>query len=202
MIAKLAGIVDSLGEDWLILDVGGVGYLAFCSARTLRAMPGIGEAAKLYIETHVREDHIHLYGFADQTEQRWFNLLQTVQGVGAKLALGVLSSIGPAELAQAIAVQDVAYLTRANGVGKKLAQRLATELKDKVEALVGTVPGAAAAPLSVVAGGAASDAISALVNLGYRRVDAAGAVASAGRSLGENAAVEALIKSSLKELAR
>lgn len=169
MIGKLQGILDTKTENSLIVNVGGVGYLVFASVRTLDKLPAEGEAVKLYIETHVREDHIHLYGFLTQEEQTWFNKLQTVQGVGSKLALGILSAFTPGDLAQAIAAQDKALLGKASGVGPKLAVRLVTELKDKTaKILTGNV--------SYSTGGentAFSSALSALVNLGYQRTEAA-----------------------------
>jgi len=195
MIARLSGIVDSLGEDFAVIDVGGVGYLVFCSARTLRSLPPPGKAASLMTETHVREDHIHLYGFADTVERDWFRLLTTVQGVGAKLALSILSALDPAALADAVAAEDRASLTRAPGVGPKLAARIAAELKDKA----GTAPVVRPA-FAAAAAGPASDAVSALVNLGYRRGEAFGAVNQAMRRLGADAPVEALITAGLKEL--
>ena len=201
MIAKLRGMVDATGEDWAVIDVGGVGYLVFCSARTLARLPGAGHAVALEIETHVREDHIHLYGFSGAAERAWFRMLTTVQGVGARLAMAIQGVLGPDELAHAVASGDRASLTRAPGVGPKLAQRILTELKDKVDAI-------AIAPIPVrfagaePAAGGAGDAVSALVNLGYRRPEAMGAVSAAMRSLGAEAPVEALIKAGLKELAR
>ena len=199
MIAKLRGILDSSGEDWAVIDAGGVGYLVFCSARTLARLPEPGNAVALEIETHVREDHIHLYGFLGPGERAWFRLLTTVQGVGARVAMAVQGVLGPDELAQAVASGDRASLTRAPGVGPKLAQRILSELKDKVDAI-------AVAPIPVrfatANGGHPGDAVSALVNLGYRRPEAVGAVSAAVRSLGPEAAVEALIKAGLKELAR
>jgi Holliday junction DNA helicase RuvA len=199
MIAKLRGILDSTGEDWAILDVGGVGYLVYCSARTLARLPEPGSAVALEIETHVREDHIHLYGFAGPSERAWFRLLTTVQGVGARVAMAVQGVLGPDELAQAVAMGDRAGLTRAPGVGPKLAQRIIAELKDKVDAIaVQPIP----VRLAAMNGDHASDAVSALVNLGYRRPEAVGAVSAAVRSLGAEAAVEALIKAGLKELAQ
>ncbi|OUR79490.1 Holliday junction DNA helicase RuvA [Alphaproteobacteria bacterium 46_93_T64] len=208
MIAKLTGKVDSSGDDWLILDVNGVGYLIFCSVKTLRSLPMDGGMVSLLIETHVREDHIHLYGFQGAGEKAWFSLLQTVQGVGAKVALGILSLFGSDELTQIVAAADKTALTRVSGVGPKVAGRITAELKDKVAKMD---LGAAA----YVSGGtdakskdakaanhtAAGDAVSALVNLGYGRVDAFGAVATAGRSLGADATVEQLITEGLKELA-
>lgn len=203
MIAKLAGLVDGVAEESCVIDVGGVGYLVFCSARTLRALPRPGEATKLLIETHVREDHIHLYGFATEAEKRWFGLLQTVQGVGAKLALGILSGLGPDELTQAIGSGDKARLTAAPGVGPKLATRLATELKDKVGQIFSSPAAAPAAAGGAAApGGAAEDAVSALVNLGYRRAEAFSVVLRVARELGEGATVQKLITAGLKELAK
>ncbi len=198
MIAKLTGVLDSWGEDWAVIDVGGVGYLVYCSGRTLGRLPGAGGQASLTIETHVREDHIHLYGFADTLERDWFRLLTTVQGVGAKVALALLSVMSPDEIAAAIVAQDRAALTRAAGVGAKLAARMLVELKDRAAevAVVRRVDFGAAGGDD----GATGDAISALVNLGYRRVEAFGAVSEAARSLGGEAPVEALVKAGLKEL--
>jgi Holliday junction DNA helicase RuvA len=202
MIAKLTGILDRNGAEGVIIDVGGVGYLVFCSARTQRQLPGEGEAARLLVETHVREDHIHLYGFIDEAERAAFRLLTTVQGVGAKLALAILSALSPDALVAAIVAQDMAALAQADGVGRKLAQRIANELREKVSGLPagGTrLPGAA--PAITLADGAAGDAVSALVNLGYRRIDAVGAVAKAARGLGPDPGLDALIRLGLKELA-
>src|SRR5262245_34797557 len=198
MIAKLTGVLDSKAADAAVVDVGGVGYLVFCSARTLGRLPAAGGAVNLFVETHVREDHIHLYGFSDAAEREWFRLLTTVQGVGAKLALAILGILSAPELTQAIAAQDRASLTRASGVGPKLGARIVAELKDKVG-------GVALGPVAVVAGateptGPVADAISALVNLGYRRTEAFGAVAQAAKRLGPNAALDVLIKAGLKEL--
>ena len=195
MIAMLAGVVDQTTAESVVLDVNGVGYLVFASSRTLAKMPARGEPLRLLIETHVREDHIHLYGFADEAEREWFRLLMTVQGVGARIALALLGSLSPAALAAAIAAQDKASLVQAEGVGPKLAQRLLNELKDKV----GGLGAEAAAPAPV---GAATEAVSALVNLGYPRSDAYGAVAAAARQLGAGASLEALVRSGLKELTR
>ena len=204
MIGKLTGVFDSAGEDWAVVDVAGVGYLVFCSGRTLGRLGRPGEPASLLIETHVREDHIHLYGFADQAERDWFRLLSTVQGVGAKMALAVLSALAPVDLIQAIAAQDKTALTRANGVGPKIAGRIVAELKDKAGGLVlGPAAALAGDRGAAAAGGlgaAAEDAHSALVNLGYGRSEALGAVAQASRRLGEGASLEALVKEGLKEL--
>jgi Holliday junction DNA helicase RuvA len=198
VIGKLTGLVDSSGEDWVILDVGGVGYLVFCSGRTLGLLPPSGGGATLWIETHVREDHIHLFGFADPAEHDWFKLLNSVQGVGAKMALAVLTTLPPHDLVRAIAAQDKASLSRANGVGPKLAGRIASELKDKAG---GIALGPVAVANGVRAGEVSEDAISALVNLGYRRAEAFAAVAKASGDLGSGASVERLIKAGLKELA-
>ena len=204
MIAKLSGLLDSVAETACIVDVGGVGYQVYCSARTLRALPRPGEAVRLHIETHVREDHIHLFGFTSDSERGWFNLLQTVQGVGARVALAILSALSPDDLAGAIASQDKATLNRCDGVGPKLAARLITELKDKVGGLAfaAAAPAAGATPAEGAANGAVADALSALVNLGYKRAEAFGAVTAAARSLGDKAQVSELIRAGLKELAR
>ena len=194
MIARLTGLLDSTGEDWAVVDVGGVGYLVHCSARTLSQLPGRGERVSLAVETHVREDHIHLYGFLEQVERDWFRLLTTVQGVGTKVALGLLSVLGPGELSGAIAAQDRSAITRAQGVGPRLAGRILAELRDRVGGISPSVPPPGAP--SVV-----DDAVSALVNLGYGRADAHGAVLAAVQALGEETSVEELIKSGLRELA-
>lgn len=199
MIAKLTGLLDSIGDDWAVIDVGGVGYLVYCSARTLSQLPERGEVVSFTVETHVREDHIHLYGFLEPAEREWFRLLTTVQGVGAKVGLGILSVLGPVELTDSILAQDKGMITRAPGVGPKLAARILTELRDRVGALDSALPVAA-----VAAGGAGraalDDAVSALVNLGYRRGDAFGAVSGAVRTLGEGVEVEELIRAGLREL--
>lgn len=203
MIAKLTGMLDSVGADGAVIDVGGVGYLAFCSSRTLGRLPPSGGAVRLLVETHVREDHIHLYGFIDAAERDWFRLLTTVQGVGAKLALAILSVVAPEALTLAIVAQDKALLARADGVGPRLAARIALELRDKVGGLAlaaAAGPSAAAAP--AIAGGAIADAVSALENLKIGRAEAYGAVTAAARRLGDDAAVEALITAGLQELGR
>jgi Holliday junction DNA helicase RuvA len=205
MIGKLRGIIDSYGEDWVIVDVGGVGYQAYCSAQTLQALPPIGEAATLSIETYVREDVIRLYGFASDVEREWFRLLMTVQSVGARVALAVLGVLKPSDLAAAIALQDKAALARAPGVGKKVAERIVAELRDKAPAYASVDPAIAnlqgdAAEHSAV--GPAVEAVSALVNLGYPQIQASAAIASATRSAGEQADTEMLIRLGLKELAR
>jgi holliday junction DNA helicase RuvA len=203
MIAKLAGILDQVSADAAIVDVGGVGYLAFCSTRTLGRLPPLGTPVRLLIETHVREDHIHLYGFADAAERDWFQLLTTVQGVGARLALSVLSALGPEQLHLAIVAQDRALLAQADGVGPRLAARIVNELRDKAGSLAQAPPSVLPAPAAGARPGedAAADAIAALVNLGYRRAEAYGAVAAAAQRLGAAAAAEALIRAGLQELA-
>jgi len=202
MIAKLAGILDQVGPEGAIIDVGGVGYLAFCSARTIGRLPPAGSAARLLIETHVREDHIHLYGFADAAERDWFRLLTTVQGVGARLALAILSAVSPEALGLAILAQDKTALTRAEGVGPKLAARIVNELRDKAGAVAQAPAASVNGAAAIAEAGAAGDAVSALVNLGYRRSEAYGAVAAAARQLGAEAAVDALIRAGLQELSQ
>lgn len=198
MIAKLTGVLDSVGRDHAVIDVGGVGYLVRCSARTLAALPQAGAAVSVAVETLVREDAIELFGFGSTAEREWFRLLTTVQGVGAKVALSLLSALNSDELALAIAAGDKAMLSRADGVGPKLANRLISELKEKIAgADIAATP---AATPTARAGDAAADAVSALVNLGYRRAEALGAVDRALRKLGPTARVEALIPAGLKEL--
>ena len=205
MIGKLKGIIDSYGEDFVILDVGGVGYQVQCSARTMQALPAPGQAATLSIETYVREDQIKLFGFTSDAEREWFRLLQTVQGVGAKVALAVLGTLRPSELAEAIALRDRASVSRTPGVGPKVAERIVTELKDKVPKFTSLDPAVVQlsgaleekrAPRPVM------DAVSALVNLGYGQPQAAAAIAAAARNAGEGADTAALIRHGLKELAR
>jgi Holliday junction DNA helicase RuvA len=205
MIGKLRGTIDSYGEDWVILDVTGVGYQVFCSARTLQALPQVGEVATLSIDTYVREDMIRLYGFASELEREWFRLLQTVQGVGARVALAVLGTLKPGDLATAIALQDKAALTRSPGVGKKVAERIVAELRDKAPAYSSADPALIHLQTDLAERRAprpVADAVSALVNLGYAQVQASAAVASAARSAGEAATAEQLIRLGLKELAR
>ncbi len=205
MIGKLKGIIDSYGEDHVILDVNGVGYLVHCSTRTLQALPATGEAVVLAIETHVREDQIRLFGFLLDGEREWFRLLQTVQGVGTKVALSILGTLNPADLASAIALRDKAMVARSPGVGPKVAERIVTELKDKAPAYAELDPAvvrlsgeldARRAPQPV------SDAVSALVNLGYGQPQAAAAIAAASRAAGEGADTKSLIRLGLKEIAK
>ncbi|MBY5704507.1 Holliday junction branch migration protein RuvA [Rhizobium leguminosarum] len=204
MIGKLKGTIDEIGEDYVLVDVHGVCYVAYCSARTLSKIGSAGEACVLFIETYVREDQLKLFGFMTALEREWFNLLQSVQGVGAKVALAVLSTLTPGELANAIALQDRAAVSRAPGVGPKVAMRLVTELKNRAPAFAGEAiniglkqelgEGVAAAPVA--------DAVSALTNLGYSRDQAANAIAAAMKTAGEGADSAKLIRLGLKELAR
>lgn len=205
MIGKLRGVIDAYGEDNVVLDVHGVGYLVHCSARTLQVLPPAGEATTLAIETWVREDQIRLFGFATDLEREWFRLLTGVQGVGAKVALAVLSTLRTAEIANAIVLGDKAAVTRTPGVGAKLAQRIVTELKDKapqfasVDPAVVQLSGELAdkrAPQPI------SDAVSALVNLGYGEIQASAAIAAAVRSAGDDATTQSLIRLGLRELAK
>ena len=205
MIGKLRGVIDSYGDDSVVIDVHGVGYLVHCSARTLQSLPAPGEAATISIETWVREDQIRLYGFATDLEREWFRILTGVQGVGAKVALAVLGTLKVADLANAIALGDKGQIARAPGVGPKLAQRLVIELKDKAPAFANVDPAVVRlqgdlaerrAPLPV------SEAVSALVNLGYGEIQASAAIAAAVRSAGDKATTESLIRLGLKELAR
>ena len=205
MIGKLKGTVDSFGPDSLILDVHGVGYLVHCSARTLEALPGAGEAAILFVETHVREQEIKLFGFASELEREWFRLLLLVQGVGAKVALAVLGTLKAADLASAIALGDKAMIARAPGVGPKVAARICTELKDKAPALSGLDSGLARLQAEFserIAPRPAAEAVSALVNLGYGQAQASAAIAAAMGEAGEGAETARLIRLGLRELAR
>jgi holliday junction DNA helicase RuvA len=204
MIGKLKGVVDSVDEETIILDVNGVGYLVSASARTLRAIPAVGAPAELLIETYVREDAIRLYGFFTAGEREWFRLLQSVQGVGAKVALGILGALSAEALSTAVARQDKAMMARAPGVGPKLAARLVLELKDKAPALAvadfaHAEPGLERAPRLAKA---AEDAVLALVGLGYAQAQAAAAVARISAQLGPAAETAALIRAGLKELAQ
>ncbi|HEX2215525.1 MAG TPA: Holliday junction branch migration protein RuvA [Xanthobacteraceae bacterium] len=205
MIGKLKGIIDSYGEDCVILDVNGVGYVVHCSARTLQSLPARGEPAVLAIETYVREDQIRLFGFLTEVEREWFRLLQTVQGVGARVALSVLGTLSTSDLATAVAMRDKATVARSPGVGAKVAERIVTELKDKAPAYASVDPAVirltgaidekrAPQPLA--------DAISALVNLGYGQPQAAAAIAAAAREAGEGVDAARLIRLGLRELSR
>ncbi len=203
MIGKLKGRIDSTGLDWVMIDVGGVCYLASASARTLAGLPRSGEAAELHTEMLVSQDNIRLIGFASNHEKEWFRLLLTVQGVGARVALALLSIMSPNELASAIALQDKAKIGEANGVGKKLAERVVLELKDKVPKLgvIDVGLGQISAELSANVPTAATDAVSALVNLGYGQSQAAMAVSAAMKRNGNDQPTEKLIRAALKEMA-
>ncbi len=200
MFAKLTGLIDDIAEDHLVLDCGGVGYLVFASSRTLDGLTA-GDALSLRIETHVGEDHIRLYGFRAPEEQRWFKLLQSVQGVGARVALAILSVLPPERLAAAIAAQDKASVAQANGVGPKLAQRIVTELKDKAGALSVATVTASLASSAPRLSGVLGDAISALTNLGYPIATAHRAASVALGKLGEDAVLGSVIKLALQEAA-
>jgi holliday junction DNA helicase RuvA len=203
MIGKLKGRIDSLGTDWVIVDVSGVGYHVFCSSKTLSALPPAGEFAEIHTEMLVSQDMIRLVGFSSTLEREWFRLLQTVQGVGTKVALAILSTLSAHEIGNAIALQDKAMIGRANGVGKKLAERIVLELKDKAPAFA--VIDASLSKLQAELGAprptAATDAVSALVNLGYGQMQAGAAVAAAMKKGGDDQPTERLIRLALKELA-
>lgn len=197
MIARLSGTLAETAADHLVIDVNGVGYLAYASARTLSAIGPIGGSVLLLTEMQVREDAITLFGFGSASERDWFRLLTGVQGVGGRVALAILSVLDPNELSRAIAAGDKAMIARANGVGPKLAQRIAMELRDKAGG-VALGPGAASAP----AGSASADAISALANLGFRPAEASAAVAAASDELGPGAGLDALVRLALRKAAR
>ncbi len=201
MIAKLTGRVEAIEDGRCVVDVNGVGYLVHASTRTLAALPAPPASAQVLVETQVREDAITLYGFADPAERDWFRLLTTLQGVGARVALGILSALAPRDLVAAIAAGDRAALTRAPGVGAKLAVRILTELREKAGAMP-TGSGVVLAAAVPVPTGVAEDALSALLNLGYRRQEAQPAVARVVERLGDGAAVDAVIRDSLRELAQ
>ena len=203
MIAKLRGNVDKTGDGYVVIDVHDIGYMVYCSNRTLNTLVGVTSEVSLVIETHVREDHIHLYGFVDEVEQACFKLLITVQGVGAKVCLAILSALAPDKLVQAIAARDQTAITNAPGVGPKLATRIVTELKDKITNI------AANSSLTPVPGEvrdtdnenqSLDDAVSALVNLGFGRSDAFRAVHQVAGTIADNTSVELLIKEGLSEL--
>jgi Holliday junction DNA helicase RuvA len=204
MIGKLRGIIDSTDDDTLIIDVNGVGYSVFCSGRTAAALTP-GSAAELIIETHVREDHFHLYGFANTLERDWFRTLATVQGVGNKTALAILSAYTPDQMSRAILAKDISAFKAISGIGPKLAERIVVELKDKVLKLPTSgveMPLAGGKKPTAKVATAADDAISALVNLGYSRTEAYSAALKASEKLGDKASVSELIKASLQEMAR
>jgi Holliday junction DNA helicase RuvA len=200
MIAKLTGFVDSTDLDSLIVDVHGVGYLVYASARTLNKLPPLGNRVTLRIEEVLRNEQTHLFGFFDTEEQDWFRLLTTVQGVGAKVALAILSALSPEELTAALATQDKTAITRAEGVGPKLASRIIAELKDKVPTLAIAVPTTTTQLSSLHSG--MSEATSALVNLGYRRSEAVEAVAKSIHQEGPEVSTETLIRQALSFLSQ
>lgn len=203
MIGKLTGRLDSASLNAAIVDVGGVGYEVTLGARTIASLPPVGESVTLAVDTHVREDEIRLYGFATEHERAWFRALQTVQGVGAKVALAVLGTMSAAELANAVALQDKGQVARAPGVGPKVAARIVAELKDKMPSLAPAIRvGAGLAPVATLPEGlAARDAVSALTNLGYAHGEAAAAISAAIGKAGRDARPEELIRLGLKELA-
>jgi len=201
MIGKLKGRIDTVGLDWVMVDVGGVCYFVSCSSNTLRALSPVGEFDEVHTEMLVSQDNIRLVGFATILERDWFRLLQTVQGVGTRVALGILSTLSPSEVGNAIALQDKAMISRANGVGKKLAERIVLELKDKAPAFAVSELGQVASELSSPRPTATTDAVSALVNLGYGQSQAAMAVSQAIKKNGDDQPTEQLIRRALKELA-
>ena len=198
MIAHLKGILSSTAADHAVIEVAGVGYLVGASARTLDSLGAVGEAVLVHTEMLVGEDFLRLVGFATATERDWFRLLTGVQGVGARVALAILSALAPDELARAIAAQDKTMVARANGVGPKLAERIVRELKDKVGGIALGTPGGATMP----SGGAAADAVSALLNLGFRPAEASNAVAAADDELGPGATLDALVRLALRKASR
>lgn len=200
MIAHLKGRLESTGIDHAVIDVGGVGYLVGASSRTLQALGGVGKHVTIHTEMLVAEDFIRLVGFATADERDWFRLLTGVQGVGARVALAILSVLAPDELRTAIAKGDKASIGRANGVGPKLAQRIAMELKDKVGGIAPGLAGVAGA--TIPAGGASADAVSALLNLGFKPAEAARAVEAAAEEVGEGASLDALVRLALRKAAR
>jgi Holliday junction DNA helicase RuvA len=202
MIAKLKGLLDSTGIDHAVIDVGGVGYLVGASSRTLAALGTVGEAVTIHTEMLVSEDSIRLMGFASASERDWFRLLTGVQGVGARVALAILSALEPADLHRAVAMGDKAMVARANGVGPKLAERIVRELKDKVGTVPVPVGGSGVSFTALPTGGHASDAISALQNLGFRPVEASAAVAAAEADIGEDAGLDALVRLALRKAAK
>lgn len=206
MIGKLRGKVDAIGEAHAIIDVNGVGYEVQLSARTLRGLK-LGDEVSLTIDTHVREDAIRLFGFQSELERSWFRQLQNVQGVGAKVALGVLGILSPSDLASAIALQNAAAVEQTPGVGKKLAQRIVAELKDKAPALTlqgasGQAAGGVPSAIEAIGSDATAEALSALTNLGYNPAQASAAIAKAVQEAGNDADTATLIRRGLKELSQ
>ena len=198
MIARLSGTVAEIGTDHVVLDVGGVGYLVQASARTLSAIGSVGDTLMLMTEMQVREDSMTLFGFGSAGEREWFRLLTSVQGVGGRVALSILSTLDADALSRAVGTQDKAMIARANGVGPKLAQRIAMELKDKIGRVAIDMPGS----LPKAAAGVGVDAVSALANLGFKPAEAGAAVAAAEAELGEGTSLDALVRLALKKAAR
>lgn len=201
MIAKLTGIIDEIGSDNIVLDVQGVGYLVFASSRTITAIGGVGDGATIYTEMQVSETDMRLMGFASGSERDWFRLLVSVQGVGGKVALAILSALEPGEISRAIATGDKAMITRANGVGPKLALRIVNELKDKVGGIATDPIVGVGGPIHQASSNSA-DAVSALQNLGFKPVEASAAVAAADAEVGEGATLDALVRLALKKAAK
>jgi Holliday junction DNA helicase RuvA len=201
MIGKLTGRIDAVGEDHVLIDVGGVGYLVHCPASTLSKL-SVGANASLMTEMRLTDETIRLYGFSSPEEREWFRLLQTVQNVGARVALNVLSALSPRDLERALALSDKAAIGRAQGVGPKLALRIATELKDKAPSMMLRGHGEGTGPTAIAPRGPEADAVAALVKLGYSQSQAAEAVARAARDLGEAAPVDALLRESLRAMGR
>lgn len=198
MIAHLKGQLAATGIDHAVIDVNGVGYLVGASAKTLEKLGAVGSAVTIHTEMLVAEDFIRLMGFASADERDWFKLLTHVQGVGSKVALAILSILAPDELRTAVARADSAMIARANGVGPKLAQRIVNELKDKAGGIA--LGGAVGAP--VPAGSAAADAVSAMLNLGFRPAEASNAVSAASDELGVGATLDALVRLALRKAAK
>lgn len=198
MIARLTGLLAEVGPDFGVIDVNGVGYLVQLSGRTLQALGGVGAQVKILTDMQVREDAITLFGFGSTAERDWFRLLTTVQGVGGRVALAILSVLAPDEVSRAVSSGDKAMVARANGVGPKLALRIVTELKDKAGPVLGPIGGAS----SAAKGSAEADALSALANLGFRPVDAAAAVGAAVEELGAGATLDALVRLALRKAAK
>lgn len=198
MIARLTGLLAETSADALVIDVGGVGYLALASARTLSAIGPVGGQVMLFTEMQVREDAITLFGFGSAGERDWFRLLTSVQGVGGRVALAILSVLAPDELVRAISSQDKAMIARANGVGPKLAERIARELRNKAGGIILGPAGASPA----AKGSTAADAVSALANLGFRPMEASAAVAAAEEELGPGASLDALVRLALRKASR
>lgn len=202
MIAHLKGRLDATGVDHVVVDVGGVGYLVGASARTLAALGAVGEAVMLHTEMLVGEDFIRLVGFASAAERDWFRLLTGVQGVGARVALAILSALDPADLSRAIMAQDKAMVARANGVGPKLAERIVRELKDRAGGLAIGGSGPAVTAAAGQTAGVEADALSALLNLGFRPAEASAAVAAAAEEIGPAASLDALVRLALRKAGR